>query len=764
MQTIGCNDPEGHLNGPFMIARRIARLVACLMLCNQRKPAFGIECLPWFFFCCILLVGSKIFAAEQGLIDPWSLENPEKRASLPLYKIIVAAPISELTPAISSDSIQRFSAGDWHRSHGNHASNRYAALDQIDRENVRQLKVAWTYHSKDGKSNIQCNPIAVDGIVYAPTVGGYVVAIDGATGIEQWRFKPEGIPAFRGLTWWGKASDRKPRLLFNAGDWLYMLDPESGLPFETFGESGRIRTGHFRVAPAIHGRVILIAGYDGDAFGYDLMTGKLLWTFHTKPRVGEFGHETWNHIESGANCWSGTALDEARGIFYMTTGSPKPNFVGTGHLGDNLFSNCVLALDARNGTRLWHFQEIRHDIWDLDLPAPPVLVTVNREGKQVDAVAAVSKIGNTLLLDRVTGSPLFPFRLKRAPVSKLHGEVTAVYQPDLQWPQPFSRQRFGLDQITHISEEARQSVLDQLKGTESGVEVNAGWFEPFEAGRPTALFGIHGGAEWTGASFDPETGFLYVTSNELPWFPTVSRIPLTSNEGDAPPSEGRKVYQQHCMVCHGSAREGIGVNPPLIQVHKRKTETEIRTLLKTGKNLMPAAEMLDENMTKDLLDYILGRDRNSATMDTAKEFKPAYTYNGYPKLLDHEGFPGCKPPWGTLNCIDLNHGILRWQVPLGEHRILTERGISVTGTENFGGATVTSGGLVFAAGTRDQKIRAFDKETGEELWSHELPFGGFAPPTSYLAGEQQFILIPATGGGKLGGSQGDAYVAFSLKR
>lgn len=716
----------------------------------------------WLSCGCCLLFGWQGTAAVLDGQDPWGLEAESERAALPLYQTIPAAHSDDLTSATPEELPAGVSEGDWHRSHGNHASDRYSQLNQIHQGNVSGLKVAWIYHSNDGKGNIQCNPIAVEGTIYAPTVGGHVVALNGVSGVEKWRFKPEGVPAFRGLTWWGSASDGKTRLLFNAGDWLYVLHPESGQPFESFGDQGRIRSGHFRVAPAIHENMILIAGYDGDAFAYDLMTGEKRWTFRTKPEPGTFGSDTWSRVESGANCWSGTALDTSRGIFFLTTGSPKPNFIGTGHLGDNLFSNCVIALDARTGERMWHFQEIRHDIWDLDIPAPPVLVSVERAGNRVDAVAAVTKIGNTLLLDRTTGQPLFPFRLRRAPVSKLHGERTSPYQPDLQWPQPFARQRFGLDQVTNLSKEARQAVFSQLNNPDTDIPSNMGWFEPFEAGKPNALFGIHGGAEWTGASFDRETGFLYVTSNELPWFPTVSRIPFPVDASTEPATEGRKVYEQHCMVCHGAGREGVGVNPPIIQVGKRKTEDEIRTLLKTGRNLMPAAEMLDAEMTDAVVDYILERDRGPRDIASSPSTQPTYTYNGYPKLLDNEGYPGCKPPWGTLNCIDLNTGTLRWQVPLGEHKALTECGIPITGTENFGGATVTAGGLVFAAGTRDLKIRAFNKQTGEELWSHDLPFGGFAPPTTYLADNRQFILIPATGGGKLGGSVGDAYVAFSL--
>ena len=708
------------------------------------------------------LVSQAAEPEERASANAWRMEDPGARAGMPLYRVIPAAKDHALTPASTNEINSKFSTGDWHRSHGGNANQRFSPLDQIQRGNVAQLKRAWIYHSKDGAGNIQCNPIAVDGLIYAPTVGGAIVAIDGATGSERWRYQCDQRPAFRGLTYWKNDTLKQPRLLFNAGDWLYALDADSGHPLETFGNQGRVKTGHFRVAPAIYQDLILIAGYDGDAFAFDFHTGEKKWTFHTRPHEGEWGHETWGALEAGANCWSGTALDDGRGIFFLTTGSPKPNFIGTRHWGDNLFSNCVLALDARTGARLWHFQEIRHDIWDLDIPAPPVLTSVRHEQRDVDAVAAVTKLGNTLLLDRVTGEPLFPFRLKRAPISKLHGERTAPYQPDLQWPQPFARQQFGIHQITNLSNEAHESVLQQLRNDETGIHSNMGWFEPFEAGMPTALFGIHGGAEWTGASFDPQTGFLYVTSNELPWFPTVSRLPLTINDHLVPPSEGRKIYETHCMACHGHSREGSGVHPPLILIGARKTETEIRNLLTSGRNLMPAAEGLDEAMTDALIDYLLTADNQAETHPSAPAKSPSYTYNGYPKLLDNEGFPGCKPPWGTLNCIDLNSGILRWQVPLGEHEVLTERGIPITGTENFGGSMTTAGGLVFAAGTRDLKIRAFDSATGEERWSHQLPFGGYAPPASYRADGKQYILIPSTGGGKLGGEQGDAYVAFTL--
>jgi quinoprotein glucose dehydrogenase len=251
-------------------------------------------CLRFLWLLCGfgLPFGWQGLAADFSDHDPWGLEAESKRAALSLYQTVPAATLSDLTNASPTTLPPGVAEGDWHRSHGNHASDRYSTLKQIHRDNVSDLEVAWVYHSNDGKGNIQCNPISVDGTIYAPTVGGHVVALDGSSGVEKWRFKPEGQPAFRGLTWWGGAADGKTRLMFNAGDWLYLLHPESGQPFESFGDHGRVRTGHFRVAPAIHENRILIAGYDGDAFAFDLFTGEKQWTFHTKPEPGTFGSDT----------------------------------------------------------------------------------------------------------------------------------------------------------------------------------------------------------------------------------------------------------------------------------------------------------------------------------------------------------------------------------------------------------------------------------------------------------------------------------------
>ena len=701
-------------------------------------------------------------AAKTG-VDYWAVESAAERAALPMYKVTPAADQHELTPANGPDEAVYAS---WPRSHGNDANTRFSPLAQITRQNVAQLKVAWTYRSKDGAANVQCNPIAVDGVMYGPTAGDHVVAINAASGEEIWRFKPgQKKPAMRGLTY------HEGRLIFAAGDALWALDAKSGKPVQSFGSAGFIRITDCVVAPAVFENVLIYPGWNGDVFGVDFHTGSALWTFRTVPRGGEEFAETWDAPAEGANCWGGMALDASRGIAYVTTGSPKPNFIGVGHHGDNLFSNCVIALDARTGKRLWHFQEVRHDIWDLDIPAPPVLVTVNatRDGRtmRADAVAAVTKLGNTLLLDRVSGKPLFPFRRKRAPRSTLPGERTSAYQPDVEMPQPFARAAFTLDDVTDISAAARRFVLDKLQQSDA----TFGWFRPFDEGRPNAMYGFHGGAEWTGACFDPTGGLLYVSSNHVPWLPSVhARSGAYGDESNLPKTAGRTVYEKGCMACHGNNREGRFVNPALIGLSERMKESDVVALLKTGRGSMPAATYLTEDDTKSLVNYLYERDRPPGTA-TTKPRRPAYRDNGYPKLLDHENYPGCKPPWGLLNAIDLNTGKIAWQVRLGEHEELTRRGVPKTGTENFGGPLVTAGGLVFCAGTRDLKIRAFDKSTGNELWSADLPFGGFAPPTTYEVNGKQYVIIAATGGGKLAveprpsgpsPAAGDAYVAFAL--
>ena len=678
-------------------------------------------------------------------------------ANVPDTFTIPAAKTEELTRANGWPTMDDFRK--WERSLGGPTSNRFSALTQITKQNVKDLKVAWEYHSKDGAANVQCNPIIVDGVMFAPTAGWNIVAIDATNGKELWRFTPqhegkrlEDQPARRGLLHWPGDAKNPACVIFGAGNWLYALDPKTGKALASFGENGRtnIPAGTSTVG-AIHRHVLVAAGYAGDVFGYDIRTGAMLWTFKTKPDAGEYGHETWSSIEQGANCWGGMALDESRGIAYVATGSPKPNYIGHGHTGDNLFSNCVIALDALTGKRLWHFQEIRHDVWDWDIPAPPNLVTVERDGVKFDAVAQVTKLGNTLLLDRVTGAPLFDFHLVKVTGRVLPGDVAAPMQPMPTLPQPFARQAFTLAEMP-ASPEAQAVVLPVVQ------RANYGPYPSIDEAKPTLLFNIHGGAEWTGASADPRNGKLFVTSNEIPWFVTCFRD--SDPEPLKPATEGEKVYQTFCAACHGADRKGIGHVPPLRGVRLRLKDDEIRGQIKNGRNGMPPQPQLTDAQLTPLLDFLLCRDRPIPPLDP--NAKPRWTFAGWNRLVDHEGYPGCKPPWGTLTCLDLNTGRIAWQVPFGEYAELAARGTPKTGQESFGGCMSTASGLVIAGGPRDQKLRAFDADTGAELWSHQLPLHSTAPPASYEVNGKQFIVVPVTGGGKLGGPTGDTWMAFAL--
>ncbi len=694
----------------------------------------------------------------------WAVEDAGAREKLPLYKIIPAAKTSELTPANGLPGRETFLT--WHRSHGDNGGRRYSALDQINRQTVTNLEVAWVYHSHDGSNQIECNPIIVRDVMIAPTPGRFVVGINAGDGRELWRFKPEGRPAFRGLIYWPGGNSTAERVLFCAGKFLYALDPKTGLPIADFGEQGRALLpgrpqGGFGAAtagPAMFEDTIVIPGFEKDVWGFDAATGRLRWTFHTVPQPGEFGYDTWDRAESyAANCWSGMALDEARGIAYVPTGSPKPNFIGVGHRGDNLFANCLIALDARTGQRLWHFQEIAHDIWDQDISAPPNLATITREGKAVDVVAVTSKIGDTILLDRVTGKPIFPFRLRRAPTSELPGEVTAPYQPDPELPERFSKMEFTAADITDRTPEAAEFVASRVP------TARAGFFPPPGLGRPILYLGMDGGAEWSGASVDPGTGRLYVSANHSAWLISAFRDEDPPDDPSAPPTRGQRVYLANCAQCHGNNRMGIGVAPPLRGLHFRLADEAVITQIHVGKNGMPANPALVGDDLAALVDYLMLRDRALPAVQ-AKAERPRYGSTGYPRFLDSEGYSAIKPPWGTLNCLDLNSGKLLWKVPLGEYPELTARGVAKTGTDNYGGPIVTAGGLVFCSGTRDAKIRAFDKDTGAELWSAKLPWVGSAPPATYQVNGRQYVVTASTGN-KLGkqSEYGDAYVAFALQ-
>jgi quinoprotein glucose dehydrogenase len=592
--------------------------------------------------------------------------------------------------------------GDWPNPGYDKGGTRCSPLNQINRENVAKLRVAWTYHTGDSSpgKTIECTPLVVDGVMYVTTVTTKLVALDAATGKERWTFDPYAGRTFnklkasggvnRGAAYWsdGRPQGQRRVLLGLADGRLVSVDASTGKADPAFGEGGQVdlRAGVTdrdltnlpygpTSPPAVFENVVIVGcsngeghpAAPGDPRAFDVRTGKELWRFHTIPRDGEAGHDSWEQPgawkdRGGANPWGGFTVDAGNGTVFCGTGSAGPDFYGAGRKGDNLFANCILALDARTGKRLWHFQTTRHDVWDHDLPCPPVLVTVTRDGKDVPAVAQVTKTGFCWVLDRKTGAPLFGSREVAGAKSDVPGEDLAPTQPEPLKPPPLARNVFTKEDATDRTPEARKFVLERLGLYRHGES----YVPPSERGSVITP-GFHGGATWSGASFDPSTGLLYVNTNDMPYVATL-------------------------------------------------------------------------------------------TKDRAGFFVPT----GYYYFNDQEGYPAIKPPWGSLTAVDLNSGTFAWRVPLGEHPELTAKGIPPTGTENFGGTIVTAGGLVFVGGSKDEMFHAFDKSSGKQLWQSKLPAGGYATPCTYGVNGRQFVCIAAGGGGKQRTKSGDAFVAFAL--
>ena len=688
------------------------------------------------------------------------------RPNRPLLLILLAAVAGCAQPGTATHP------EDWPVYGGNTDNTHFTTLSQISPANVAQLEVAWTFDTGDAfeGSEMQANPIVIDGILYATTPRLQVFALDAATGEQLWRFDPNaGERAtsrirHRGVTVTGD------RVLFNYRNRLYAIDRGTGEPIPTFGDGGWVdlREGLGRPveglsvsasSPGVVFEDLFIIGSSvpeslpsspGDIRAYDVETGALRWSFHTIPHPGEFGYETWPpdawEIAGGANAWSGVTLDPGRAMVFAATGSASYDFYGANRLGDNLFANTVLALDARTGERIWHFQGLRHDMWDRDFPAPPTLVTVDRDGTSVDAVAQITKTGHVFLFDRADGTPLFPIEERTMPGGGLAGERMAESQPFPVLPPPFARQSLTVEGLTDRTPEAHASALATFNAFSTADPFSA----PDTSG--TIIFpGVDGGADWGGAGFDPETGLLYINSNEMAWL-----LKLV-------PHSDESLYAANCASCHGEDQEGTATAPTLTGIFERMSRDDVVALVRGGTGLMPAfGAAMGGGTINDLVTYLeTGVDASAAEVGETPYDLP-YRTALFDIFLDHEGYPGIKPPWGTLNAIDLNEGTIRWSIPFGEYPALTAMGQTGTGTDSYGGPIVTQNGLlIIAATTYDDRIRAFDKLTGDLLWEAALPAAGNATPSIYMVNGKQYIVI-ACGGGKNGAPSGGTYVAFAL--
>jgi quinoprotein glucose dehydrogenase len=629
----------------------------------------------------------------------------------------------------------------------------------------------------------------------------------------------------RGLVYWESDSGGERRLFTGVGNYLYALDPASGALIPGFGEGGSLHLGagtatatgspvniSLNTPGLVYRDVYIVSGNTngpGSVRAYDVRTGQLRWIFHLIPRPGDLGAETWPGgvpTEGGASNWAGAALDEARGIVYVPTESALPDFWGGDRHGANLFANSLVALDANTGRRLWHYQIVHHDLLDKDLPTPPVLLTVTHNGRRVDAVAQGTKHGLLFVFDRVTGEPLWPIHERPVPQTTLAGEQTWPTQPVPEKPAPLMRQLYTEAEASTVSPAARAMTLERIRRVGS-----SGAF-PAPTLNETIIFpGFDGGMEWGGAAADPE-GIYYVNVNEMPWF--YQMLPTRRPDGSTV-SLGERTYLTQCASCHGLDRTGDASSgfPPLVGLAERQTVARsLEIVEKGGGGRMPPMGDLPEGQRRAVVDFLHGveqaaqayqggrggaagrqgaaaattgpgragaaqppgragappaaeaapRGRGAAGGRGGRGGGPPYAFVGFRRWLDAEGYPAIRPPWGTLNAVDLNTGEIKWQVPLGEYAELTARGIPPTGTENYGGPVVTASGLIFIGATADETIRAFDKRNGRVLWQAKLPFGGNATPSTYMVDGRQYVVISA-GGGKSNRPAGGSIVAFRLR-
>jgi quinoprotein glucose dehydrogenase len=676
---------------------------------------------------------------------------------------------------------------DWPVYRGDPKGNQYASIAQIHAANVHRLQRAWEYRTGDAdqRSTMHVNPLVIKGTMYVTTPALKAVALDAATGRERWVFDPSVYNngtvvrlRNRGVTYW-KGTEGE-RIFHFVRDRVYAIDANSGRLIRTFGTNGYVDLRqNLGVDPstaviemtspaAVFKNFLIVASrvnesYDaspGHIRAYDAVTGQLRWMFHTIPRKGEFGWDTWQWVENenygGANAWGGVTVDEQRGWVFAATGSATEDFYGGFRKGSNLFANSVLALDATTGERKWHYQTVRHDIWDYDNPPAPILVTLRNGNTSRDAVVQLTKMGYTFVLDRDTGEPLFPVHENRVPRSTVPGEETWPTQAVPLKPQPLVRQMLTEADLTRITPESHAYALREFRKYVSGP-----MFTPPSLQGTITTPGHLGGAEWHGASFDPMLNMLYVNVNEAPTINRLRPVHDIGAENLSPAQLGRRIYERTCAACHGVERQGTAPHTPAL-LNIIATRGEIERVIAQGRNAMPAFPQFRPRELSALSTYLKGAPPDATSGPAGESTADRYTIDGYPLFLDQHGVPAIAPPWGTLNAVDLVSGDLAWKVPLGEYPALVKKGIRQTGSLNFGGAVATAGGIIFIAATADEKIRAFEKHSGKVLWEHQLPAGGYATPSVYMVAGRQYVAIAAGGSGKNATKSGDAIVAFAL--
>ena len=672
----------------------------------------------------------------------------------------------------------------WSDYGGSSDSSQYSSLTQINKNNVTQLRQAWFHPVPDRQSSFSFSPIVVDKVMYVLGAKNAIVALDATTGKQIWSHIPEGgSPGNRGINYWENKDRSDRRLIFAAGGTLRAIDARTGQVIKTFGDNGSVamRVGPLRPLGGPSGtpgrvfeNLFLTGSTTGEGYGsapgdlraFDILTGKLVWTFHTIPHPGEYGYDTWPEgaykWAGGANTWGEISVDTRRGIAYFPLGSPTHDMYGGDRLGDNLFGNSLLALDARSGKRLWHFQTVHHDTWDYDLTTAPKLLTVRHGGKTVDVVAQPTKTGFLFVFDRVTGTPLWPIEERAVPITDVPGEVLSPTQPFPTKPPPFTRHEFGIEDINpYLDEPERERIREIVKNAR-----NEGLFTPQTLSREQlSATGEFGGSNWGGAAVDQATGWLYVRSTDMP---TLHKLRAPGvGVGNTPQARGRAVYQNSCESCHDVADQaGIRVygGGGVINIAALGAD-RVKTTIRDGQGAMPAHSeaMINAEQLEWLMAYLLNpaaaAGRRWSVVGGAGAPPPRnpalpfveglvrYTGPLGSVLRANNGLVSISPPWASIVAYDLNEGVIKWRAPLGIVRSLAAKGIKDTGNPQRAyrnGIVATAGGLIFIGTNGDGYVRAFDKTTGKILWEHDVNANPEGIPAIYEVEGRQYVAFSAS--------------------
>jgi len=711
------------------------------------------------------------------------------------------------TTTTTSANSKKAPYSTWSDYGGSADSMQYSSIKQINKSNVNQLKLEWFVPAPGPVGRFSFNPLVIGNVMYVVGKDMGVYALDATTGKQIWAHAIEGgQPTNRGFNYWSSKDGKDQRLIFAVDSYMQEIDAKTGKSILSFGTNGRVnlREGVGRDPASIGdiqngtpGRVfenLIILGsapgemYDsppGDLRAYDVHTGKIVWTFHTVPHPGEFGYDTmppdaWKYV-GGANTWGEISLDVKRGIAYFPLGSPTYDLYGADRKGANLFGDCLLALDARTGKRLWHFQLVHHDLWDYDPTAAPKLLTVRHDGKMVDAVALAGKTGFLYVFDRVTGQPLWPIEERPVPKSDMPDEESWPTQPFPTVVPPFVRQQFTVNDINpHLDPAEKARIYDLVANARS-----EGIFTPVTVkGNQISVPGEFGGANQGSTAADPTTGMMYVKTYDLPTIHAMTKTPRVKAKPTANGSleqQGYGLFTKNCIGCHGPNRDRI-TYPKSIDFAR------FTTVLRSGNGEMPAFSetTLKTDDVAALAAYLKDPAAGEAVSATPAPVQKAAAPTGAPPagqtrfygpfgniFRTKNGLPAFSPPWSSIVAYDLNDGSIKWRRPIGTTPGLAEKGIKDTGSSIAprNGPIVTAGGLIIIGTGPDRMIHALDKDTGKTLWETQLDGNPDGIPAIYEVAGRQYIAFYASGDGKpasisfdSGKASAQGYYVFALPK